>query len=1001
MQDITLPQDSEKKSYRVMLQSGVSSLVAEIESDGPRATAYQSEAELEEAFIAQLEKQAYQRLRIASEADLIANLRTQLEKLNNIEFSDKEWERFFKTSIANDKDGIVEKTRRIQEDYIQVLIRDNGSSKNIKLIDKDNIHNNSLQVINQYETDEGTYKNRYDVTILVNGLPLVHIELKRRGVAIKEAFNQINRYQRQSFWAGSGLYEYVQIFVISNGTHTKYYSNTTRDAHIKEAYGKRGRKKTSHSFEFTMWWASIDNKPIMDLVPFTKTFFAKHTLLNILTKYCVFNEQNILMVMRPYQIAATEKILNRVLISENNKKMLGTLAAGGYVWHTTGSGKTLTSFKASQIASEMSTVDKVLFVVDRKDLDYQTKKEYDKFEKDSVSASASTRELVKNLNDDNKPIAITTIQKLASFIKKTEKHPIYDKHIVFIFDECHRSQFGEMHKAITKKFSKYHLFGFTGTPIFSENASSSNAVDLRTTKQAFGEELHSYNIINAIEDGNVLPFRIDYVNTIKSKEGLKDEQVYSIATEEALLDQDRIDEIVAYVLEHFDKKTMRTTAHNGFNSLFAAASIEAAKRYYATFKKQIAVQKRNLKIAVIYSFAANEESPDFTGIPEEGFEPDALDTPSREFLDDAIKDYNVLFNTNYSTKDKEFENYYQDVSNRMKSGELDMLIVVGMFLTGFDAPTLNTLWVDKNFKMHGLIQAFSRTNRIYNSVKAYGNIVCFRNLEKNVEEAIACFGNKDAHGIVLLRPYHEYLSEYIEKLTVLQSEYPLGEKISSPKAQIEFVKLFGSILRLRNILVSFDDFEADDVLTARDLQDYSGTYQDIYDAIGVGRKAEAKNINEDLVFEIELIKQVEINIDYILLMVEKYRSKHGKNKEIVADIERAIKSSPTLRNKKELILQFIESVTATSNVAEDWTKYITKKREADLMAIIQEERLDEERTRSLVELGLQTGSIQDSGTEIAAILPRVSLFSKSGERTNIRVRVVEKLKAFVEKYFGV
>ena len=1008
MPEPSLSDELTGKSYRVMLQGGASTLVAEVEPDGPRATAYQSEAQLEEAFVTQLSKQGYQRLAVTTEAELIDNLRRQLEKLNGITFSDEEWKSFFRSSIAKDGDTIVDKTRRIQEDHVQVLIRDDGTSKNVRLIDKENVHNNSLQVINQYEADSGTYKNRYDVTILVNGLPLVHVELKRRGVAIKEAFNQIERYQTQSFWSDSGLYNSVQVFVISNGTHTKYYSNTTRFAHVKEATGKPGRKKTSHSFEFTMWWAALDNKPIMDLVPFAKTFFAKHTILNILTRYCIFTEQELLLVMRPYQIAATEKILNRILVSECNPKMLGTVSAGGYVWHTTGSGKTLTSFKSARIASEMPEVDKVVFVVDRKDLDYQTMKEYDRFEKGAANASKNTRVLEKNLADPDKRIIVTTIQKLDSFIKRNEKHPIYDQHVVLIFDECHRSQFGDMHRAIVKKFKKYHLFGFTGTPIFSDNASASAAPDLKTTEQAFGTQLHTYTIVNAIDDGNVLPFRIDYINTVGMKADGGKGDVYAIDTKAALLDPKRIDEVASYVLDHFAQKTKRTSTYKldgrhvaGFNSLFAADSIPAAKLYYSAFKRMIEERGLDLKIATIYSFAANEEEYADSGIVEESFEPTALDTPSREFLDAAIADYNATFGTSYDTSAEKFESYYKDVSERLKNRDLDMVIVVGMFLTGFDATTLNTLWVDKNLRMHGLIQAFSRTNRILNSVKTFGNIVCFRDLEDEVDAAIARFGDKDAGGIVLLRPYHEYLGEYETLLADLKADFPLGEKIEAGDAEIDFVKLFGKILRLRNILTAFDDFEEDDALTPFDLQDYTSVYLDLRDVI-VTPRAEAEKINEDLVFEIELVKQVEVTIDYILMLVEKHHGKQGRDKEIPVEIEKAIASSPSLRNKRDLIEQFIANLNAESDVEGSWRDFIEKRREEELASFIGSEKLKEEPTRAFVASIWDTGVVPESGTDVYKLLPPMGLFGGGAKKVaEKREKVIEFFKAYIDRFWGI
>jgi type I restriction enzyme R subunit len=710
--------------YNIVASTDEATVVAEYAAEyNVRPEKYQSEAELEREFIRQLTSQGYEYISVHNEAALIENLRKQLELLNDFTFTDSEWDRFFTECIANANEGIVEKTRKIQDDHIQILRREDGTTKNVYLLDKRNIHNNRLQVINQYEEAGGKHETRYDVTILVNGLPLVHVELKRRGVAIREAFNQIKRYQRDSFWAASGLFEYVQIFVISNGTHTKYYSNTTRNAHIKEQSSseRRRSKKTSNSFEFTSFWADANNKIIPDLVDFTKTFFAKHTLLNILTKYCIFTSEDLLLVMRPYQIAAAERILSRIVVSTNYKKM-GTTAAGGYIWHTTGSGKTLTSFKTAQLASALPYIDKVLFVVDRKDLDYQTMKEYDRFEKGAANGNTSTRVLQRQLEDRDEKgnpheykIIVTTIQKLDIFIRKNKQHDIYKKHVVLIFDECHRSQFGEMHQAITKSFKNYHIFGFTGTPIFAANASSGGNPLLRTTEQAFGEKLHTYTIVDAINDGNVLPFRIDFINTIKMPDYVNDKKVYSIDREKALADPQRISEIVSYVLEHFDQKTKRNSyytfsakweeadKHNpkkmiekretrrvaGFNSIFAAASIPMAIRYYNEFKKQIAEKNRNLTIATIFSFSANEEEPDGL-LPEEDFNMENLDQSSRDFLEAAIRDYNSTFSTNYDTSSDKFQNYYKDLSLRVKNREIDILIVVNMFLTGFDATTQNT-----------------------------------------------------------------------------------------------------------------------------------------------------------------------------------------------------------------------------------------------------------------------------------------------------------------------
>ena len=728
--------------FRPIALSGESTVVAEFQSERTRETAYQSEADLERRFIQQLESQAYEYFPITTEEELISNLRCQLEKLNKIEFSDKEWACFFATSISRANDGIREKTERIQNDSIQLLKRDDGSEKNIHLIDKKNIHNNSLQVINQYEESKGKRATRYDVTILVNGLPLVHVELKRRGVALREAFNQINRYQRDSFWAGSGLYQYVQVFVISNGTLTKYYTNTVREKHVRQEK-VRSRDKTSNSFSFTTWWASFQNQRIEELTDFTATFFAKHTLLNILTRYCVFDAEQNLLVMRPYQIAATEQILQRIAI---NRQIFGRRATSGYIWHTTGSGKTLTSFKAAQLAQSMPQIKKVLFVVDRKDLDYQTMQEYDRFKKGAANSNTSIKVLQRQLEDPRARIIITTIQKLSRFVIKNRTHPVYQMNTVIIFDECHRSQFGDMNKDITRAFKKCHLFGFTGTPIFSENAIRQEHLGNRTTEQIFGERLHTYTIVDAIRDKNVLPFRIDYINTIKSSPDIQDKSISAIATEQALLDPERITKIVSYIREHFAQKTRKNYHGSGrkqseFNSLFATSSIEAAKRYYEEFARQQEdlPSQQQLRVGLIFSFAANEE--EYDGIlNEEGFETEKLDQSSRDFLDDAIKDYNKLFKTNFDTSAKKFQNYYKDVSHRLRDQELDILIVVNMFLTGFDATTLNTLWVDKNLHSHGLIQAYSRTNRILNSVKTYGNIVSFRDLEQATNDALALFG---------------------------------------------------------------------------------------------------------------------------------------------------------------------------------------------------------------------------------------------------------------------
>ncbi len=1003
--------------YNVVMEMSNSTVVTEYKPVQKRSDSYQSEAALEKEFIKMLEEQGYDYLQIHDSSTLINNLRKQLELLNKYNFTDSEWERFFNNNICNNNDGIVEKTRKIQEDNIQVLKRDDGTSKNITLIDKKCIHNNRLQVINQYEENDGSYKNRYDVTILVNGFPLVHVELKRRGVALKEAFNQINRYQRESFWAGSGLYEYIQIFVISNGTSTKYYSNTTRENHVKEKNSTRNKsKKTSNSFEFTSYWADSNNKVIPDLVDFTRTFFAKHTILNILTKYCVFTSENMLLVMRPYQIVATEKILNRIEVSTNYKKM-GTIEAGGYIWHTTGSGKTLTSFKTAQLATSLEYIDKVLFVVDRKDLDYQTMKEYDRFQKGAANGNRSTKILQKQLEDDTSRIIVTTIQKLSEFVKRNKNHPAYQKHLVLIFDECHRSQFGEMHQMIVKNFKNYHLFGFTGTPIFAKNAINKSNPNFCTTEQAFGEKLHTYTIVDAINDGNVLPFRIDYVNTVKEKEGMTDKEVAAINTEEALSAHERVSKIVGYIIDHFDQKTKRNSFYdlkgqrvNGFNSIFAVSSIPMAKKYYLEFKKQLEEKHKDLTIATIYSYATNEEDNSNGILEDEEFETELLDQTSREFLDFAIGEYNKKFKTNFSSEGNGFQDYYKDLSDRVKNREVDLLIVVNMFLTGFDATTLNTLWVDKNLKQHGLIQAYSRTNRILNSVKTYGNIVCFRDLEEATNDAIALFGDKNASGIVLLKSYEDYYYGYEdekgrkqlgyeERIEMLRQKYPLGEQIIGEKNKKDFIVLMGNILRLRNILSSFDKFAGNEILSERDFQDYIGTYTDLYEEYK-SKPEEEESIKDDIVFEMELVKQVEVNIDYILMLVSKYHDSNCEDKEILGSIDKAIKSSLALRSKKELIEAFISKINANTNVYSDWAKFVREQKEIDLENLINEENLNEEATRKFLDNSFRDGEVKTTGTDIEKILPPMRRFG-GGNRAEKKQTIIDKLKKFFEKYFGI
>ena len=802
--------------YEPILVSAESTVVSEYVPDAVQRADHQSEADLERDFIAQLVKQAFEHISVTESNGLVTNLRLQIERLNKISFSDSEWSKFFYENIANETAGIIDKASIIQENHVQLLKRDDGSVKNIYLIDKQNIHNNHLQVLNQYEV-KGKRANRYDVTILVNGLPLVHIELKRRGVDIREAFNQINRYQQDSFWAGCGLFQYVQIFVISNGTYTKYYSNTVRDQHIKEASGNVRIKKTSNSYEFTSWWADANNKPITDLAGFTKTFFAKHTLLNILTKYCVFTDDRLLLVMRPYQIVATERILQKIVTS-GNFKTLGTLDAGGYVWHTTGSGKTLTSFKAARLATELDFIDKVFFVVDRKDLDYQTMKEYQRFSPDSVNGSDSTAGLKRNLEKDDNKIIVTTIQKLNNLMRTEADLAIYGKQVVFIFDECHRSQFGEAQKNLKKKFKKFYQFGFTGTPIFPQNA-----LGAETTASVFGRELHSYVITDAIRDEKVLKFKVDYNDVrpqFKAIEAEQDEKKLTAAeNKQALLHPKRIEEISQYILTNFRRKTHRLqTGSKGFNAMFAVSSVDAAKLYYETLKDLQKDSDKPLRVATIFSFAANEGQEAIGDIQDESLDVSALNSSAKEFLTAAIADYNALFKTSFSVDSNGFQNYYRDLAKQVKSGEIDLLIVVGMFLTGFDAPRLNTLFVDKNLRYHGLIQAYSRTNRIFDATKTFGNIVTFRDLEKATVDAITLFGDKNTKNVVLEKSYKEYMEGFTDVVTgearrgfvevvgELEQRFPDPAAIEKEADKKAFAKLFGEYLRIENVLQNFDEF---------------------------------------------------------------------------------------------------------------------------------------------------------------------------------------------------
>ena len=1053
-------------TFNIIAEQEHTTVMAHYEALPREDNGYQSEAALEAAFIKQLTEQGYERVNITKEKDLIANLRQQMNRLNGLTLSDSEWKRLFEQHIASPQMTIEDKTERIQKTEIVNITLDNGNSQNIKLIDKKNIHNNHLQVLNQYVPEGGAKENRYDVTILVNGLPLVHCELKKRGVPLKEAFNQINRYERDSFWSGTGLYDYIQVFVISNGTESKYYSNTTRFAHVAEVNKQKKRIKTqSQSFEFTSYWADAENDLILDLRDFTRTFLAKSSLLNVLTKYCVFTVDKNLMVMRPYQIAATERILLRIKQATMNKWQ-GSIKAGGYIWHTTGSGKTLTSFKTAQLAATLPYVDKVLFVVDRKDLDYQTMKEYDNFEKGCANSNTSSNILQKQLNDtsDSKKIIITTIQKLSSLLKKKKEIKCANGNIVMIFDECHRSQFGDMHMAITKAFKKYYIFGFTGTPIFAKNAGAGKFANLRTTAQAFGGEpdengmptrpLHSYTIIDAIRDKNVLQFKVDYIKTVKAKNDIDDKEVWGIETDKALAAPQRIANNVKYILDNFNRKTKRNERYaysvvknvadvakdnrqeeekqknllGGFNSIFCVDSIPTAIKYYQEFKKQQELLPLNerLRIATIFTYSANEEENEATGIidDEDPANTEGLDATSREFLDGAIAEYNKMFGTKYSTDSEKFQNYYKDLSLRMKNREIDLLIVVSMFLTGFDAKTLNTLWVDKNLKMHGLLQAYSRTNRILNSIKNCGNIVCFRNLEKATNESFALFGDKDAAGMVLMRPFKDYYYGYedekgkhvlgyreiVEKL-LEKYKLPINPFTFSLEQKKEFVRLFGGLLKMQNILSAFDEFtEEKKLISDFDNQDYLTWYNDLYEELRKPTNGEKDNIEDDLIFEMELVKQIQINIPYILQLVKQYHEDNCQNKIIIAKIQKAIGSSPELRDKKDLIMKFIERMTPKpgekpkeeTDINDEWNDYIERQRDAELQAIIREEGLREKETRKFVAQSFADGYVTTTGIAITKVLPPMPIFGGgAANREKKKQMVLNKLTDFFNKFFGI
>ncbi|EQB3613144.1 type I restriction endonuclease subunit R [Campylobacter upsaliensis] len=992
------------KSLKLLAQNTTSTIAVEFTPSKRQNSSYQSEAQLEKELIATLQAQGYEYAPISDEKSLESNLRTKLEELNSTTLSDTEWRRFFAQVLSRANASIVEKSVLIQEDYIQPLERDNGSIINFKLIDKADIHKNSLQVINQYQATTPTRSHRYDVTILVNGLPLVHIELKRRGVSLKEAFNQINRYGRESFFSGSGLFEFVQIFVISNGTQSKYYSNTTRDFHIKTKQGIK-TTKTSNTFEFTSYFSDEKNTIIDDLIDFAKTFFARHTLLNILCHYCVLDVDRKLLVLRPYQIAACEKILQQIAISYHNKfyEKSSKQKSGGYIWHTTGSGKTLTSFKTAQLVSKIPEIAKVLFVVDRKDLDYQTMREYDRFQKGAATGSKSTKELQSRLNsiDKNHKIIITTIQKLSRFIAQAEKdHTIFNEHIVMIFDECHRSQFGQMQKDIAKAFKKLYLFGFTGTPIFA-----ANALGFETTERVFGACLHRYTIIHAIRDHNVLPFRVDYHTTTKDTTQI---------TDEILLNPTRIEHITRYILDHFTTHTKRNAkSYNlngkhtkGFNALFATQSIPMAMRYYEEFKRQQAhlSQDEVLKIGIIYSYAPNDELEE-----ENSEDTTALPKSQRDFLDAAISDYNAIFACRFDSSADNFQNYYKDFSLKLKNRELDLAIVVNMFLTGFDATTLNTLYVDKSLRYHGLLQAYSRTNRILNSVKSFGNIIAFRDLQKNTDDALALFSDENAKGIVFLRSLEEYLHGYTDEKGQKHKGYNELTKELTDKFPLEsfrqatlktsdkkhFLALFGELLKLRNILEIFDNFS--DPLNERDKQDYQSHYISTYEELRKDKDDKESNLDE-VEFEVELLAQVEVSIEYILELIAKYHKDQATNYEPILKL---LDSSLSLRSKKELFLRFIDSLHTQSNVAKDFSTYIKTHKNNALQDIINALDLDPKKTKEFMQDSFERGELRDYGRAFDEILPPSPLFGKGAEQTHkVRKQALEKLQAFFELFKG-
>ncbi|VTX73022.1 Type I restriction enzyme EcoR124II R protein [Campylobacter jejuni] len=974
----------------LMTQNDNTTIITEYKFTPKEPKAYQSEEDLEKFLIKELTLQGYERLNLSDINDLESNFKLQLQRLNNISFSPTEWESFYRQNITNLKLTFEDKTKMLQSDgFTLTLEKEDGSKKNIILIDRVNPINNHLQVISQLKNENGEFKNRYDVSILVNGLPLVHIELKRRGVNLKEAFNQIRRYQKESFLEGNALYEFVQIFIISNGTLTKYYSNTNQH---------KAKKSQNDNYAFCMSFSDAKNNIIEDLEDFAKTFLAKRNLLNILTKYCVFNADNELLIMRPYQIAASERIIDKIKIAHNHKHY-GSVEAGGYIWHSTGSGKTLTSFKTAILATKLNFIQKVLFVVDRKDLDYQTQKEYDKFEKGAANATKNTNELKRRIEStkEDEKIIITTIQKLSKFVQKYENSRIFDSEIVFIFDECHRSQFGLMHEQIIKKFKKYYIFGFTGTPIFEENASKNYFVnndkklELKTTQSTFGACLHFYTILNAIKDKNVLPFKVSYHSTMKQLESQNQSDVSAIDKESALLNSERIQKITSYILENFNRHTKRQNAYTlknqrvqGFNAIFATASVDFAKIYYEEFSRQLKQNKQDLKVGIIYSYEQNEDLDEF-----------ASDSQSaKEFLSNAIKDYNSHFKSDFSLE--KFDNYYKDISQKLKNKELDLLIVVNMFLTGFDSKTINTLYVDKNLKYHGLLQAFSRTNRILNEQKNCGNVVCFRDLENATNESLKMFGDERASSIVLLENFAFYFEKYSALVDALKQKFELlNFPLKKQKEQKEFIKIFNEILKLENILNLFDEFK--NPLDIRDKQDYQSHYLELYNTLR--KEKEKENINEDLIFEIELIKQNEINVDFILFLLEEY---HKTNQEKTKEsILKTIISNPSLRDKKELIEEFLNEIdhNKNSDYKSLFENFMQRKKEQELNKLIKDENLNENLTKEYLDEAFELNFFQDKGEGIGRLMPLINPFApKSEGNDEKRQQIIDKLKSFFDKF---